>query len=91
MELNKVQQEIFNKMVEERKYQDDKWGTKFDDKNTINDWATYVNQYMSDATKWGATKEEQKTGFLKAGTILLAILERYYDEKLTLAPRHYDN
>jgi len=86
-----VRQRIFEAMNDERNYQDERWGSEFDDKNTINDWAAYVNNYMSNATIIGATHEEQKTAFLKAGTLLLAVLERYYDEELTLAPRHYDN
>lgn len=80
---------IFDQIELERKYQDKKWGDEFDRKNTVNDWATYINIYLSRATTMGVSKEEQRKAMVKVATLAVAALERF-DENGGFAPRHYD-
>lgn len=70
------------------------WGTKFDDKNTANDWAAYIMNYVSKATYSGRKEEYSpekfKENIKKAAAICvsaIAAVERNGD----CAPRHYEN
>jgi hypothetical protein len=65
------------------------WGMQFDLKNTLNDWASYVNIYMSKATTMGASQSEVITNLRKATGLALSAL--YHAENDLLAPRHYDS
>lgn len=65
------------------------WGLAFDEKNTLNDWAAYMNLYIGKATAMGATPEEVKRNLRKAGGLVLSAL--YQAENGGFAPRHYDN
>lgn len=38
---------IFNEIMTERDYQVERWGNEFDDKNTPNDWASYIMRYAA--------------------------------------------
>ena len=80
---------ILTEIRSERLYQDTKWGTKFDDANTINDWAAYANIYMSNATTMKATHQEQRAGMIKAATLLIASIE-CFDRNNGFPKRHYD-
>ena len=82
-------QEIFAEIEKERAYQDTQWGTEFDNKNTLNDWAMYVVQQLGKATQHELPKEERRVRFMKAITLGIAALERDFDSEV--APRHYDN
>lgn len=95
-----TRQEIFDKIDDERSYQDSTWGKQFDAMNTANDWATYMNQYVAKATVIDGKKddgspnfkfnmEQFKTNILKAVTIGIACLETI-EENQGLPPRHYD-
>jgi hypothetical protein len=85
----RIREDIFSEISGERDYQDSRWGIEFDDKNTINDWITYINRYMAKAGTFGASKEVQRTALLKAITIGVAALETF-DRNEKFAPRHYD-
>ena len=80
---------IFTEIEAERAYQDSKWGIEFDDKNTINDWVTYLNIYAAAATKIGQSKAAQRAQLLKVATLAVATLETF-DRNDGFAPRHYD-
>ena len=80
---------IFNSIETERAYQDKRWGNAFDDKNTLNDWVTYINHYLADASKMPVPVETQRKNLLKAATLCIAALETL-DRNGTFAPRHYD-
>lgn len=82
-------QEIFAQIETERAYQDGKWGTQFDDANTINDWGTYIGIYVAKATAMGVSKEEQRKQLLKVASLAVASLETF-DRNNGFAPRHYD-
>jgi hypothetical protein len=82
--------EIFAAIEAERAYQDEKWGTAFDDKNTANDFGSYLSQYAGDrVTKMGLTPEQQRAGLIKVAAIAVAAIETI-DRNGALAPRHYD-
>lgn len=80
---------IFKEIDDERDYQEDKWGVEFDDKNTINDWVTYITKYAGESAFIEDDKAEQRKKLLKAVTIGVAALERF-DENGGFPPRHYD-
>jgi hypothetical protein len=77
--------EIFKLIEKERAYQDAKWGTEFDDKNTPNDWVSYISIYLGKAVTMPWDREAFRTAILKVVTLGVAILERE-----GYAPRHYD-
>lgn len=82
---------IFDQIVTERQYQDQKWGTSFDDKNTLNDWAAYINVYLSRALSMENVKkpDAQRVALVKVAALALAALETF-DRNGGFAPRHYD-
>lgn len=80
---------VLREIAEERKYQDEKWGTTFDDKNTVNDWGTYINIYLAKATTMGATEEEKRKQLLKVAALAVAALETF-DRNGGFPARHYD-
>lgn len=80
---------IFEEIVKEREYQETKWGTDFDDKNTVNDWAAYIASYTSKATLIGAAKSEQRTALLKVASLAVAALQTF-DRNGGFAGRHFD-
>jgi hypothetical protein len=84
-----LRKEIFGEIEKERAYQEEKWGTKFDDKNTVNDWGTYINIYLAKATDMGASKAQQRTGMAKVAALAVAALESF-DRNKGFALRHYD-
>lgn len=89
----KVRRLIFKLIDAERIYQEDKWGDEFDEKNTINDWVTYICRYASNAafpTEPGKPidNEQVKAAFVKVAALAVAALEM--QEKHGLALRHYD-
>jgi hypothetical protein len=81
--------DIFNEINRERDYQDGKWGTAFDDKNTINDWVTYINNYATKAAAMGNSKAEQRLQLEKVAALAVAALETSYRND-GFVPRHYD-
>ena len=84
----KTIQEVAENTVREVLRAREQWGTTFDKKNTLNDWAAYVNIYLGKATSMGASAEEVKKQLRKAAGLVLSAL--YHAENGILAPRHYD-
>ena len=82
-------QEIYNQIDKERKIQDDRWGEDFDLKNSYNDWATYINMYISNGGKMNADFFDQRKAFLKVASLCVAVLEQM-NKHGELIPRHYD-
>lgn len=83
-------EKIFEEISKERDYQNSKWGTEFDDKNTLNDWVSYMNIYLGQASKIDSNPTEQERQLLKAVTIGVAALETLYRNG-KFADRHYEN
>ncbi len=71
-----------------RQYQD-QWGHAFDDNNTVNDWGTYINVYLTRATTMKATPAEQREALVKVAVLAVAAVETF-DRNNGFAPRHYD-
>jgi hypothetical protein len=65
------------------------WGTSFDEKNTLNDWAAYVNIYFGRATAMGVSADDVRTNLRKAAGLVLSAL--FQAENNSLALRHYDS
>jgi hypothetical protein len=63
------------------------WGTAFDERNTLNDWITYINIYLGRAATMGASPEEVERNLRKA--VGLAVSALCWSG--TFAPRHYDS
>jgi hypothetical protein len=75
----------------ERSYQDSKWGTAFDDKNTTNDWVTYINAYATKAANVGKDLDVEvfRTSMIKVAALAAAAYEAVVRNDGP-APRHYD-
>lgn len=80
--------EILDEIMQERAYQEAKWGTAFDNNNTLNDWSAYISRYLGQAT-FAQTHEESRRQFVKVATLALAAIESY-DRNSGFPKRHYD-
>ena len=77
----------------ERKRQQQLWGNEFDDKNTANDWAAYISNYINAGAYSGRqnqyTPKRFREHLLKAATLCIAAVEAI-DRNGDCAPRHYE-
>ena len=89
--MSAERQAIFHQIEDEREYQDSKWGTEFDDKNTANDWARYIMDYTCKATVMsGFNQEDFEKHMMKVATLAVAAIETSRRNGGP-APRHYDD
>ncbi len=84
-----IREDIFGSLHEERERQDGLWGADFDDKNTANDWVSYVNKYAARAAQSKLNPGEFETAMRKIAAIAIAAIETCYRND-GLPPRHYD-
>lgn len=84
----KTVKETADEIVAEVERAEKMWGTDFDSKNTLNDWAAYINIYLGKAAVMGASKDEVVKNLRKAAGLTLTVLR--WTEADALAPRHYD-
>lgn len=84
-----IRERIFNQIAKERAYQEGKWGSKFDDKNTLNDWLAYIAGYGARASNIDVDKIVQRAAMVKVAALAVAALETF-DRNGGFAPRHYD-
>lgn len=84
-----IRDQVFEAIENERDYQNGKWGTAFDDKNTINDWTTYIARYATNAA-WAQTGEDQAKQLVKVAALAVAALEALARNS-GLPQRHYDS
>lgn len=90
-----AREDILADINDERVYQDDKWGTEFDDKNTVNDFAIYICRYASnaafveEAVKASAVAA-QRNQLIKVAALAVAAIETI-DRNGQLENRHYDS
>jgi len=77
--------EIFIAVEAERAYQNDKWGSKFDNLNSPNDWTAYIVQYLGRSVTFPWNRDTFRAMILKVMALCCAVLEQeeYH-------PRHYD-
>lgn len=90
----RVRERIFCDIREERLYQEDKWGSEFDAKNTADDWVTYIAHYATAAAPIGVISapfdvENFKTKMLKVATLAVAAIEAA-ELNNGIAKRHFD-
>lgn len=79
---------IFKEIDEERAYQEGKFGTSFDERNTVNDWVTYIAMYAGKAA-FAGTEAEARQQLMKVAALAVAAMESF-DRNKKFAPRHYD-
>jgi len=89
MTIQVEEKSILGQIVAERVYQDKKWGTQFDDKNTVNDWGAYIGIYLAKATDMSAGNGEQYKALIKVAALAVAALETM-ERNGRFPPRHYD-
>ena len=82
---------IFEEINTERKYQDSRWGNTFDNKNTVNDWVTYIGIYAGHAADMDNVNDpvKQREFMVKTAALAVAALEAF-DRNNGFAARHYD-
>ena len=91
---------IIEDIEQERAYSAALWSGEFDSRNTVNDWAAYINNYLARATIMrgrhtdaGETREEhrarQRKSLVKAAGLVISALESF-DDNGGFAERHYD-
>ena len=81
---------IFEYVKAELLYANDKWGTDFDDKNTLNDWINYIVIYLGHAGSMGTPKAEQRVAMIKALGLCMSAIDSF-DRNDGWAPRHYED
>ena len=92
----KIPDQIIADIETERCYALKYWDQEFDSKNTINDWAAYINVYLARAIKMRKDGEpveqqrsRQRSGLIKVANLAIAALEAF-DENDGFQERHYD-
>lgn len=83
-------EKILEDIRKEREYQIGRWGNDFDDKNTANDWVTYITMYASAGARMDASSAKFRTAMVKVATLAVAALEAIDRNSGKTAPRHYD-
>lgn len=83
-------EKILEDIRKERAYQVGKWGDKFDNQNTANDWVTYITMYASAGARMDKSPEEFRTAMVKVATLAVAALEAIDRNNGKTASRHYD-
>ena len=81
---------LLEEIRQERHYQDGRWGVVFDDKNTLNDWLTYIMIYGGQAARIDSAPADQRRNLVKVATLAVAALESF-DRNRQFAPRHYED
>ena len=85
---------VIHEIMEERRRQIMLWGNNFDDKNTANDWASYILNYVAKAVYSGRqesyTPEKFRLNMKKAAALCIAAIETV-DRNGDCAPRHYED
>lgn len=82
--------DILQQIEAERTYQDGRWGTAFDDANTLNDWSAYIGVYLGRAVDMGSDPAKQRANMLKVAALAVAAVESF-DRNGAFARRHYED
>lgn len=84
---------IVAEIEKERVRQRDLWGNDFDDKNTANDWAAYISNWVNVGAYSRRleqfTSERFREHLIKAAALCIAAIEAI-DRNGQCAPRHYE-
>lgn len=81
---------ITEEIVAERKYQQAKWGNKFDKLNTPNDWVCYIVQYLGKAVTLPWDAPTFRKMLVKVATLCFAAIEWHDRTDGEMPKRHYD-
>ena len=79
---------ILRDVVTERQHQVAKWGIEFDDKNTINDWVSYITSYAGQAA-FEDNAAVRRHKLIQVAALAVAAVEAF-DRNLSFPNRHYD-
>lgn len=94
---------IFDEIDVARKKDIEEWGHEFDDKNTPNDWVTFITRYLSVAADNSLSKclqnhngkppldpdKRYRINMLKAASIVMSAIEAF-DRAQGTVRRHYE-
>ena len=94
---------IIEDIEKERGYAAQYWNAEFDSKNTVNDWAAYINNYLSDAVRMRGRhpavapsesvhemRQRQRKALVKVANLAVSALEAF-DDNDGFQERHYDD
>jgi hypothetical protein len=85
---NTALKDALDAVESERVYQENRWGSDFDDKNTVNDWVSYITAYAGRAVQ-ADTPKDAYIQLMKVGTLAVAAMESF-NRNNGFPPRHYD-
>lgn len=68
-------EKIFKVMSGERDYQNERWGPDFDDKNTKNDWVSYICRYACSGAAMDQDTSEFVDAMFKVAALAVAAIE----------------
>lgn len=88
--LETVVDDIACEVLAERQYQQEKWGNKFDKKNTANDWMAYILSYAGKAVTMPWDGPTYRKMLVKVAALCFAAIEWYDRRGGKMPPRHYD-
>lgn len=80
---------IFEEVDHERERQELKWGTDFDDQNTVNDWCAYFAKYAVNSAPLDKDDVYSRRELVKLAALAVAAIEAH-DRNGGFPPRHYD-
>jgi hypothetical protein len=80
---------ILQQIKDERAYQNSRWGNAFDDKNTTNDWVTYICQRAACAAPLGKDDGSSRRFLVQVAALAVAAIEAH-DRNNGFPKRHYD-
>lgn len=89
-EKNEGLDDVIKDVVAELDYAHETWGPGFDTKNTLSDWVTYVNVYLSSAAEMDSMEDSDYVyeQLIKASGLCASAAMHVRLNKI--APRHFD-
>lgn len=82
-------EQIIADIKRERARQENLWGHKFDDKNTISEWTAVINEYACKSASINTLKINQRDQLVKAAAVCIAAIEAH-DRNGGFPDRHFD-
>lgn len=81
---------IFNDIQTELDYQNQKWGSEFDHKNTPNDWMAYIVAYTGMALTLPWNPKQFRTAMVKVAALAISAIHNCDKAGGDMPKRHYD-
>ena len=82
---------ILEEIANERRRQDEQWGTEFDDKNTPSDWASYITAYAARTAPMDRTPDLKERRIRLIKIAALAVVAIQTQDRVGIVPRHFDD